>query len=422
MTARITVLPSGIRVITDAIPHMHTTSLGLWVGIGSRHETEAEHGLSHFLEHMAFKGTRTRSARRIAEEIEGAGGDINAATSTEQTAYYARVLPGDAPLALDILSDILTDSAFDPAEIEREKEVVLQELGAVEDVPDDLVFELFNERAYPGQPIGRPILGTPQGVRRFDRDAVKGFLDRRYRADQTVIAAAGAVDHDTIVAEAERRFAGLKNLDAPAAPTARYRGGDVRMKRKLEQAHIVIGFEGLSFHDPRRYDAHVFSHAVGGGMSSRLFQEVREDRGLAYTINSFDWTYADTGLFGFYAATGAGNVAELVPVALDCLAEATVTLTRQEVERAKAQLKVSLLVAMESSSSRAEQIARQHMAYGRLIDADEILREVDAVTVESARATGAAMIRSAPTVSAVGPVGKVPAPDAVMSRLGTMRH
>ena len=418
MTTRITTLPSGLRVITDAIPHMHTTSLGLWVGIGSRHETEAEHGLSHFLEHMAFKGTRRRSARRIAEEIEGAGGDLNAATSTEQTAYYARVLPGDAPLALDILSDILTDSAFDPAEIEREKEVVLQELGAVEDVPDDLVFELFTEHAYPGQPIGRPILGTPAGVRRFDREAVKGFLDRRYRADQTVIAAAGALDHETIVAEAERRFAGLGNLPGPATPAATYRGGDIRLKRRLEQAHIVIGFEGLSFHDPRRYAAHVFSHAVGGGMSSRLFQEVREERGLAYTINSFDWTYADTGLFGFYAATGAANVAELVPVALDCIAETTATLTADEVARAKAQLKVSLLVAMESSSSRAEQIARQHMAYGRLIGTEEILREVDAVTVESARAAGAAMIRSAPTVSAIGPVGKVPGPDAVAARLG----
>ena len=421
MTTRVTTLPSGLRIITDAIPHMQTTSLGLWVGIGSRHETEAEHGLSHFLEHMAFKGTRTRSARRIAEEIEGAGGDINAATSAEQTAYYARVLPGDAPLALDILSDILTDSAFDPAEIEREKDVVLQELGSVEDVPDDFVFELFTERAYPGQPLGRPILGTPAGVKRFDRDAVKTFLERRYRADATVVAAAGAVDHDAVVAEVERRFGGLANHPAPATPPARYGGGDVRLKRKLEQAHILIGFEGLSFHDPRRYAAHVFSHAVGGGMSSRLFQEVREERGLAYAINSFDWTYADTGLFGFYAATGAGNVAELVPVALDCVAETTATLTRDEVERAKAQLKVSLLVALESSSARAEQIARQHMAYGRLIGPEEILREVDAVTVEDARAVGAAMIRSAPTVAAVGPIGKVPGPDAVAARLGTSR-
>ena len=418
MNTRITTLPSGLRIITDAIPHLQTTSLGIWVGIGSRHETEAEHGLSHFLEHMAFKGTRRRSARRIAEEIEGAGGDINAATSTEQTAYYARVLPGDAPLALDILSDILTDSVFDPQEVEREKDVVLQEIGAVEDMPDDYVFELFTEHAYPGQAIGRPILGTPKGVKAFDRAAVKSFLDRRYRADATVIAAAGAVDHDRFVAEASTRFGALSATPGPALPPAHYRGGDVRLKRRLEQAHIVIGFEGVSFHDPANYAAHIFSHAVGGGMSSRLFQTVREERGLAYTINSFDWAYADTGLFGFYAATSASNVAELVPVALDCMAETTATLTLEELDRAKAQLKVSLLVALESSSARAEQIARQHMAYGRILDSAEILERIDAITVDQARAAGVTMLRSAPTVAAIGPVGKVPGPDAVAAMLG----
>ncbi len=418
MNTRITTLPSGLRIVTDAIPHLRTTSLGLWVGVGSRHETEAEHGLSHFLEHMAFKGTRCRSARRIAEEIEGAGGDINAATSTEQTAYYARVLPGDAPLALDILSDILTDSLFDPQEVEREKEVVLQEIGAVADMPDDFVFELFTEHAFPGQAIGRPILGTPRGVKAFSRESVQGFLDRRYRADATVIAAAGAVDHDAFVAEAERRFGRFRNEPGPELPPATYRGGDVRLKRRLEQAHIVIGFEGPSFHDPVHYAAHIFSHAVGGGMSSRLFQTVREERGLAYTINSFDWAYADTGLFGFYAATGSNNVAELVPVALDCMAETTTSLSLAEVDRAKAQLKVSMLVALESSSARAEQIARQHLAYGRTLDSAEILEKIDAITVADTRAAGAAMLRSTPTVAAIGPVGKVPGPDGVAARLG----
>ena len=209
MTVSITTLPSGLRVLTDAMPHLKTTSLGVWVGIGSRHETEAEHGLSHFLEHMAFKGTRRRSARRIAEEIESAGGELNAATSTEQTAYYARVLAEDTDLAFDILADILTDSTFDPAEVEREKDVVLQELGAVEDVPDDLVFELFTATAYPDQPIGRPILGTPQGVSRFSRDAVARFLARRYTADQTIVAAAGAVDHDRLVEQAQAKLGGL---------------------------------------------------------------------------------------------------------------------------------------------------------------------------------------------------------------------
>ena len=418
MTVAITTLPSGLRVMTDEMAHLKTTSLGIWVGIGSRHETEAEHGLSHFLEHMAFKGTRRRSARRIAEEIEGAGGDLNAATSTEQTAYYARVLAADTGLALDILADILTESTFDPAEVEREKEVVLQEIGAVEDIPDDLVFELFTETAYPGQAIGRPILGTPKGVSAFSRDAVAGFLARRYSADSIIIAAAGAVDHDRLVEETAERLDGLSREPGLAAPAARYTGGDIRVKRRFEQAHIVVGFEGVSFHDPDHYATHIFSHAVGGGMSSRLFQTVREERGLAYSINSFDWAYADTGLFGFYAATAARNVAELMPVALDCLAEATETLDAEEVDRAKAQLKVSLLVALESSSARAEQIARQHLAFGRVLDADEILRKIDAITVADARRVGAAMLASAPTVSAVGPVKAVLTPDQIAERLG----
>ncbi len=421
MTVKITTLPSGLRVITDAMPHLKTTSLGIWVGIGSRHETDAEHGLSHFLEHMAFKGTRRRSARRIAEEIESAGGDLNAATSTEQTAYYARVLAADTGLALDILSDILTDSLFDPAEIEREKEVVLQELGAVEDVPDDLVFELFTATAYPAQPIGRAVLGTPKGVSSFDRAAVTGFMAQRYSAGETIVAAAGAVDHDRLVEETAERLGGLTPTAGPPARPAHYVGGDIRLKRRFEQVHVVVGFEGASFHAPDHYATHIFSNAVGGGMSSRLFQTVREERGLAYSIHAFDWAYADTGLFGFYAATSARNVAELLPVALDTLAEATETLDADEVQRAKAQLKVSMLVALESSSARAEQVARQHLAFGRVLGADEILERIDAITVEDARRVGRQMLKTAPTVSAVGPVKGVYTPDKVSERLGLGR-
>ncbi len=418
MSVAVTTLPSGLRVMTDDMPHLQTTSLGIWVGIGSRHETEAEHGLSHFLEHMAFKGTRRRTARRIAEEIESAGGELNAATSSEQTAYYARVLCADTGLALDILSDILTDSTFDPAEVEREKEVVLQEIGAVEDVPDDLVFELFIATAYPDQPIGRPILGTPKGVSTFSRDKVAGFLGRRYSAGETIVAAAGAVDHDRLVEDAARRLDTLTREAGPPASLARYVGGDIKLKRRFEQAHIVVGFEGPSFHADDHYAAHIFSNALGGGMSSRLFQTVREERGLAYSINSFDWAYADTGLFGFYAATSERHIAELMPVALDALAEATETLDEEEVERAKAQLKVSLLVALESSAARAEQIARQHLAYGRVLDLAEIMGRIDAITAADARRAGVAMLKSAPTVAAVGPVRGVLTPDAVAARLG----
>jgi predicted Zn-dependent peptidase len=418
MPVSVTTLPNGLRVVTDAMPHLETTSLGIWVGVGSRHETEAEHGLSHFLEHMAFKGTRRRSARRIAEEIESAGGDLNAATSTEQTAYYARVLAADTDLALDILSDILTDSTFATEEVEREKDVVLQEIGAVDDTPDDLVFEVLTATAYPDQPIGRPILGTPDRVSRFDRAALARFLKESYAPESMIVGAAGALEHERIVAQAEERFGGRPKVASRRAPPAAYKGGEARLGRKLEQAHITVGFEGPSFNDPSHYAAHVFSHAVGGGMSSRLFQDVREARGLAYSIYSFDWAYADTGLFGFYAATAAKNVGELMRVSLDTLATATDRLTEEEVERAKAQLKVSLLVALESSGARAEQIARQHLAFGRTIGREETVARIDAISVDDARVAGTMMLRSAPTVASVGPTRGMPTPDEITERLG----
>lgn len=417
MSVAVTTLPNGVRVVTDSMPHLETTSLGIWIGAGSRHETLGEHGLSHLLEHMAFKGTRRRSAIRIAEEIEAAGGDLNAATSTEQTAYYARVLAADTGLALDILSDILTDSVFDPVELEREKDVVLQEIGAVDDTPDDLVFEILTATAYPDQPIGRPILGTPEGVSRFDRSAIAGYLSTHYTPGSMIVGAAGALEPARIVDEAAARFGDLPAAAPPPMPAATYRGGAMHVSRKLEQAHLAVAFEGPSFNDPGHYAAHVFSHAAGGGMSSRLFQEVREKRGLAYSIYSFDWAYADTGLFGFYAATAGKNLRDLAAVSLDCLSEATETLTEAEVERAKAQLKVSVLVALESSGARAEQIARQHLAFGRTIGREEVIARIDAIGVVDARRAGRALLASAPTVASVGPRRGVPTPEQVAARL-----
>ncbi len=418
MNAKVTTLASGLRVVTDAMPHLETASLGVWIGAGSRHERSSEHGLSHLLEHMAFKGTRRRSARAIAEEIEAAGGDLNAATSTEHTAYYAHVLAEDAPLALDILADILTDSIFDEGELEREKGVILQEIGAVEDTPDDLVFDLFNACAFPDQPIGRPILGTPDQIAGFSRDAIGAYLEDHYSSHATVIGAAGAVDHERICEEAEKRFSRLSpRPDPSAALPAIYQGGEVRLKRRLEQAHIIIGFEGLSYAAENFYALQVFANAVGGGMSSRLFQEVRETRGLAYAIHAFHWGYSDTGLFGFYAATGAKDVAELMPVALDCLGEAAERLSETEARRAKAQMKVSLLTALKSPSPRCEQIARQVMAFGRVLSREEIIGAIDRLDIAHIRAAGARALASKPTVAAIGPVGKVIGPDRVAQRL-----
>jgi predicted Zn-dependent peptidase len=418
MSVEITTLPSGLRIVTDRMPHLETVSLGVWVAAGSRHERPRERGLSHLLEHMAFKGTRRRSARDIAEEIESAGGDLNAATGVEQTAYYAHMLANDAGLAIDILADILTDSVFDKDELEREKEVILQEIGAVEDTPDDLVFDLFNAAAFPEQPIGWPILGTPEHVKAFDRSMIANYLAKHYRSGVTTIGAAGALDHAQIVEAAAARFANMPAQAGEAVTPARYLGGDTRLSRRLEQAHVVIGFEGLSYAGPGYYALQVFTNAVGGGMSSRLFQEVRENRGLAYTVYSFHWGYADTGLFGFYAATSKSQVRELVPVALECLAKAAEDLSEAEIDRAKAQMKVSQLTALESATARSEQIARQILAYGRVLTRDEILARIDNLTVNEIRAAGAAALRTVPTVAAVGPVAKVHTPDRVRELIG----
>lgn len=420
MSVEITALPSGLRIVTDRMQNIETASLGVWVAAGSRHERPRERGLSHLLEHMAFKGTRRRSARDIADEIESAGGDLNAATSVEQTAYYAHVLAADTDLALDILADILTESTFETQELEREKGVILQEIGAVEDTPDDLVFDLFNAAAFPEQPIGSPILGTPEHVRGFDRSMISAYLESHYGSRAITISAAGAVNHAAIVDAAAARFAPLPRDVAKEVVPARYVGGAKYAKRKLEQAHIVIGFAGLPYTDPGHYALNVFANAVGGGMSSRLFQEVREKRGLAYAVHAFHWSYSDAGLFGFYAATGEAQVAELMPIALDCVAAAVHDLGDDETRRAKAQMKVAVLSALELPIARAEQIARQMLAFGRVLPREEIIERIDALTIAEIRAAGAAALRSPPTVAAVGPIAKVYAPDRVVARLGAI--
>ena len=417
MSVEITTLPSGLRIVTDVMPQLETAALGVWIGAGSRHELAPEHGLSHLLEHMAFKGTRRRSARVIAEEIEAAGGDLNAATSTEHTAYYARTLAADTGLALDILADILTQSLFEKGELEKEKGVILQEIAAVADTPDDFVFDMFTEAAFPDQPIGRPILGAADRISAFSRADIAAFLAHHYSADRIVLAAAGGVEHARMVDEAAERFAGFRPAPPSVAAPARYRGGEARLRKRLEQAHIVVGFESPSFLDPAYYAAHVFANAVGGGMSSRLFQEIREERGLAYSIHSFNWAYSDTGLFGFYAAAAPGDVAELMPVALDCLGRAAVKLGDDEIQRARAQMKVSLLVALESSAARAEQIARQLMTLGRVLTRQDIVARIDGLDGDEIRRAGAALIASPPTVASIGPVAKVWTPDRVAARL-----
>jgi predicted Zn-dependent peptidase len=353
---------------------------------------------------MAFKGTRRRTALQIAEQIEAVGGDINAATSNETTAYYARMLREDVPLAIDVLADILSDPSFEPAELAREKNVIVQEIGAADDTPDDLVFELLQGVSYPDQPVGRTILGTPESVHSFTPQKLRQYLARNYRAPDMVVGAAGAVEHARVVEDVERRFASFVGPHGPEPEPARFVGGTRLEARELEQVHVTLAMEGLPHRDPAIHSLHVFNSILGGGMSSRLFQQVREQRGLCYSIYSFHWSYMDTGMFGFYAGTDAGDTGELMRVAVDEMHKATETITEAEVNRAKAQMKAGLLMALESSGARVEQLARQLMVYGRIVPIEEIVAKVEAVTVESTRAAGRAILaRGSTSIAALGP-------------------
>jgi predicted Zn-dependent peptidase len=404
----VTRLDNGFTVASETIPGVATATLGVWVGAGSRHERADEHGLSHLIEHMAFKGTATRSARGIAEEIENVGGEINAATSTESTSYTARVLGEDARVALDVLGDILTHSVFDAGELAREKGVILQEYAAVEDTPDDVVYDAFIETAFPGQPIGRPILGRPETITSFDRAGIEAYIAREYVPGRMVLAAAGAVEHAEIVDAAQRHFGGLKPVEAPPVVEGVYGGGERRMQKRLEQANLVLGLPGLSFRDDGYYALHLFSQILGGGLTSRLWHEVRETRGLAYEIQAFHWPFADCGLFGIGAGTSGADLPELLDVTLATTRAAAAELDAAELARAKAQLKVSLLSALETPGGRIERNARQLLAWGRVIPPEELIAKVDAVTVEDTRAAARTLLAGAPTLAAIGPLKGLP--------------
>jgi predicted Zn-dependent peptidase len=403
MSAEVTRLANGLTIVTETMPHLETSALGVWVDTGARHERPDEHGLSHLLEHMAFKGTTTRSTRDIAEEIEAVGGELNAATGLESTAYFARVLKGDEPVALELIADILQNSTFADEELEKEREVILQEIAGTQDSPDDIVFDLVHDAAFPEQAAGRTILGTPQSVRSISRSKLKYFLSERYHPRGMVISGAGAIRHEDAVRHAEALFGGLSNGGPGSEEPATYTGGVRFSNRKFEQAHLVLGFEAPSYREPEFFAAQVFSGLLGGGMSSRLFQEVRERRGLCYAIYSTAWGLKDTGLFAVHAATGAGMVGELIDVVSDEIdrmaAEGPV---EAEVARAKAQLKAGLMMSLESSSARAEQLARQILLHGRVLSTADIVASVDRVSAEDVRQIARRLRRSEASVAVVG--------------------
>lgn len=419
MTLQISTLANGMRVVSHAMPHLQTVSLGVWVASGARHETESEHGISHLLEHMAFKGTTRRTAVDIAEEIEQVGGDLNAATSLDTTCYYARVLKDDVTVALDIIADILQNPRYANEDLERERDVIIQEIASTLDSPEEMVFDLVQDAAFEKQPLGRPILGTVESVSRFTPAELRTFLAARYKAEGMVLSAAGNVSHDALVAQAQRLFADIPGGKAPPAVAARYVGGSRVSQKSFEQAHIVLGYEGFPYRDPDFFAVQVFSGLFGGGMSSRLFQEVRERRGLCYSIYAFHWAFADTGLFGVHAATGPEDVAELMPVILGELERAAHDIGEAELSRAKAQLRAGLLMTLESPAARAGQIARQLLLFGRPLPVEELVARIDAISVEQIRRlAGDIFTGSVPTLTAIGPLDGMISHEKVTERFG----
>lgn len=422
MVVEVSRLSNGLTVATETLPHIESVALGIWVKSGSRNETDDEHGIAHLLEHMAFKGTERRSAWQIASEIENVGGEINAATSVETTSFYARVLGDDVPLAVDILADILTESKFEADELQREQHVILQEIGAAHDTPDDIVFDRFTETAFRHQTIGRSILGTPETVKSFTSAQLHSFMERQYGAERMVAVAAGDIRHDEFVRLVEDRLGGFRPRVTGAPPQyAHYVGGDFREDRDLMDAQIILGFEGRAYHMRDFYASQVLSMILGGGMSSRLFQEVREKRGLCYSVYAFHWGFSDTGVFGVHAATGQGDIVQLVPVIVTELQRAGEQIQQDELNRARAQYRAGLVMSAESAASRASQIARQILLFGRPIPKEELVERLSALTIERLTDLSARLFSSKPTVTAVGPVGTLAPYEAIRDALPQTR-
>ncbi len=413
MTSKLHTLPNGFRIVTEDMPGLQSASVGLWVEAGGRHETPAQNGIAHFLEHMAFKGTRRRSALRIAEEIEDVGGYINAYTSREMTAYYARVLSGDVVMALDVIADIVLNPLFRRADIETERHVILQEIGQALDTPDDIIFDWLHEVSYPDQSFGRTILGPEERVSGFRKADFEGFTAGHYGPDQMILSAAGGVDHDAVVAAAERIFGALKPVGKAAMQPARFVGGERREVKDLEQVHVALSFEAPGYRDDAVYAAQVYSTAMGGGMSSRLFQKIREDRGLCYSIYAQSAAYEDTGQLTIYAGTSAEEIGELTRLTLDELKRAAEDMTEAEVARARAQLRAGLLMGLESPSARAERNARLMSIWGRVPEVAEAVAKIDAVDTGAVRRYAADLTTARAALALYGPVARAPGIDEV---------
>lgn len=405
MTTQLSTLSNGVRVVTRAMPHVETVSVGLHVDTGARGETTATNGVAHLLEHMVFKGTASRSARQIAEQIEDVGGSLNAYTARDMTVFHARLLAADLPLGLDMIADLVRNPRFDADELEREKQVVLQELGEARDTPDDIVFDHLQEAAFPGQPLGRSILGSEASIAGLSVDDLRDWLAVQYRGGSCIVAAAGKVDHDWLVDAAGRLFGDLPEGTRPVIEPARFAGTVHHDRRKFEQAHLTLGALSPSHTDPDNDAIMLFSTAVGGGASSRLFQELREERGLAYSVYASTTPYADAGLFAVYLATAKRDAGRAMDLAMGVLADTAATLRPEELARAKAQIRAGLLMSLESSGGWAELLARQLLAHGRVTPPAEVVARIDAIELDQVRAAAARMVAGPYALADVGAAG-----------------
>ncbi len=405
MHVDVTTLKNGLRIITSTRPEIESVSLGIWVKTGSACEKPEVNGISHFLEHMAFKGTQRRTARQISDEIENTGGQSNAYTSREITSFYAKMLKNDTELAVDVLTDILLNSAFPEEELVKERDVVIQEIKQTLDTPDDIIFDYFQEKAYPDQALGRTILGPQQNVRRFSRDTLLTYKKSNYAAENTVVCAVGNVIHDQFVKMVESRMSGYQPQTDFAKDKQIYKGGFYCEERNIEQAHAILGFQGMNYISQDYYPCILMSTVLGGGMSSRLFQEIREKHGLAYSVYSFSTSQSETGTVGIYVGTDPADLKKLMPLAITEIQKiCNEKVTKQELDRAKIQLKASMLMSLESSSATVEILARQSLIYGRLIPIEEMVARIESVTVEDIQRAAQTVFASNPTYTLLGAV------------------
>jgi predicted Zn-dependent peptidase len=408
---RRSVLPGGIRVITESVSGVRSVAFGVWVGVGSRDESPKLWGASHYLEHLLFKGTKRRDALTIASALDEVGGELNAFTAKEYTCYYARVLDTDLPIAVDVVCDMVTSSVLSTKEVDNERGVILEEIAMHDDDPGDCVHDTFTDLVWPTDPLGRPVLGTVESIGAMTRSSIASYYRRRYRSDQLVITAAGNVDHKAMVKLVKRAFKDVPVDDSrsPAAPRLSSRAiefevGTVVRGRPTEQANIVCGVPGLSRHDDRRFALGVINTALGGGMSSRLFQEIRELRGLAYSVYSFTSHYTDGGLFGIYAGCHPDRARQVVDLCREQVALTAVDgLTADELARGKGQMRGGLVLGLEDTGSRMSRLGKAELVYGELITVDEMLARIDAVTLEETHALAVELLGHPDSLAVIGP-------------------